>query len=50
MIIDINASLTSEELEMLKQAEAVPIVFDEDCPELTEVELLEFRRVSDVIR
>ncbi|GHU24649.1 hypothetical protein FACS1894164_11790 [Spirochaetia bacterium] len=30
-----------------KEAMKYPITFDEDCPELTDEELLEFRRVSD---
>ena len=46
--IDITKPLTPEELEMLKEAEAAPIVFDEDCPELTEEQLSEFHRVSEI--
>ena len=46
--IDITKPLTPEELEMLKEAEAAPIVFDEDCPELTEEQLAEFHRVSEI--
>lgn len=48
--IDIYAPLTEEQKAMLDRAESMPIVFDEDCPELTEEELQEFRRVSDVRR
>lgn len=44
--IDITQPLTDEQLEMLKQAEAAPVVFDEDCPELTEEQLSEFRRIG----
>lgn len=46
--IDITKPLTPEELEMLKEAEAAPIVFDEDCPELTKEQLSEFHRVSEI--
>lgn len=46
--IDITKPLTPKELEMLKEAEAAPIVFDEDCPELTEEQLSEFHRVSEI--
>ncbi len=46
--IDITKPLTPEEHEMLKEAEAAPIVFDEDCPELTEEQLSEFHRVSEI--
>ena len=46
--IDITQPLTSEEIEMLKQADAKPIVFDEDCPELTDEQLAEFHRVSEI--
>ena len=46
--IDINAPLTEEQKAMLDRSESMPIVFDEDCPELTEAELLEVKRVADV--
>ena len=48
--IDINAPLTEEQKAMLDRSASMPIVFDEDCPELTEAELLEFKRVADVRR
>lgn len=38
--------LTEEELEELRALKKRPIVFDEDCPELTEEQLKEFRRVN----
>lgn len=41
-----RGSITPEEIEMLERASRVPIVFDEDSPELTEDDLKEFRRVS----
>ena len=42
-----RGEITQEEIEMLERASKMPIVFDEDSPELTEDELKEFRRVSD---
>ena len=46
--IDITKPLTDEQIKMLEEAEAAPIVFDEDCPELTEEQLSEFHRVSEI--
>jgi uncharacterized protein (DUF4415 family) len=39
--------ITQEEIEMLERASKMPIVFDEDSPELTEEDLKGFRRVSE---
>ena len=36
--------LTEEELEELLALKNRPIVFDEDCPELTDEELKQFKR------
>ena len=38
--------LTTEEQKMLEEVAKRPVVFDEDCPELTEDELKQFRSVS----
>lgn len=38
--------LTEEELEELHSLKNRPIVFDEDCPELTNEELKQFKRVN----
>lgn len=38
--------LTEEELEELRNLKNRPIVFDEDCPELTDEELKQFKRVN----
>lgn len=38
--------LTTEEQKMLEEVAKRPVVFEEDCPELTEDELKQFRRVS----
>ena len=48
-IIDVNAPLTTEQkarLEALKQMSDDDIVYDEDCPKLTEEQLSQFRRVN----
>lgn len=42
-----RGAITQEEIEMLERASKMPIIFDEDSPELTREELKEFRRVSD---
>lgn len=42
-----RGTITPEEIEMLKTASKVPIIFDEDSPELTEEDLKGFRRVSE---
>ena len=36
---------TSEQIAEVRRAASIPIVFDEDCPELTSEELSEFKRV-----
>ena len=48
--IDVSAELTSEQLNMLKEAENTEYVFDEDNPILSREELAQFRRVSDLIK
>ena len=48
-IIDVNAPLTPEqkaELAVLKTMTDDDIVYDEDCPELTNEELSQFKRVN----
>lgn len=42
---DIPKELTAEERKMLEEVAKRPVVFDEDCPELTEDELKQFRSV-----
>lgn len=41
--IDLNAPLTDEQKQMLKALKDRPIEFDEDCPELTEEQLSQFK-------
>jgi hypothetical protein len=38
--------LTPEQLAEIREAEKRPIVFDEDCPELTDEQLAEFKPVN----
>ena len=48
--IDIYEPLKEEQIIILEKSAAAPIVFDEDCPELTVEELSEFERGSDIWR
>ncbi len=48
-IIDVNAPLTEEQkarLAILKTMTDDDIVYDEDCPKLTDEELKQFKRVN----
>ena len=44
-----KAKLTKAQIEMIEKAKKMPVVVDEDSPELTD-ELSEFRRVSEIRR
>lgn len=44
--IDFSKGLTEEQLATLREVDASPIVFDEDCPELTKEQLAKCTRVS----
>lgn len=46
-ICDVKRKLTAEEKEMLEALKDRPIEFDEDCPELTDEQLRQFRRISE---
>ena len=48
--IDVSKPLTKEQLNELKEAAKRPIVYDEDCPKLTEEQLRSFHRVNDYNR
>ena len=41
---EINAALSEEEIKMLEASKDKPIVFDEDCPEITPEKAVKFRR------
>ena len=48
-VIDLNAPLRPEQLERLKLLENMTdedIVYDEDCPKLTDEQLKRFKRVN----
>ena len=45
-ILHKNQPLTDEEREEIRALKNRPIVFDEDCPELTEEQLRLFKRVN----
>lgn len=48
-VIDVNAPLTEEQkarLAILKQMSDDDIVYDEDCPKLTDEQLSQFKRVN----
>lgn len=45
--IDLNEPLTEAQKQMLEALKDRPIEFDEDCPELTDEQLRQFRRISD---
>ena len=48
-VIDVNAPLTEEQkarLAVLKTMTDDDIVYDEDCPKLTDEELSQFKRVN----
>ena len=47
--IDFNKELTEKQKKMLEMLENRPVVFDEDCPELTKEELSKFKRVSQQV-
>ena len=41
-----NTPLTPEQIDEIKEAAKYPIVFDEDCPEMTREQLKQFRPVN----
>ena len=40
---DIDPELTADEIRELELSEQKPVVFDDDCPEMTVAQLLEFK-------
>lgn len=45
MLRDLSDELSAEELMELELAEAKPVSYDPDCPEMTEEQLKQFRHV-----
>ena len=43
-----NTPLTPEQIKRLDALKDRPIVFDEDCPEMTDEQLRQFRRVHPI--
>ena len=41
-----GTGLTPEEMAMLEEAEKLPQVYDDDCPELTDEQLAQFQPVN----
>ena len=41
-----GAKPTPEQIAMIEAAKKLPVVFDEECPEMTEEQLRQFRRVN----
>ena len=48
--IDVSKELTPAQVKMLKDAEKLEYVYDEDAPPLTKEELSQFKRVSDLVK
>ena len=49
-VLNEKKTLTEEERKKIKEAAKRPVVFDEDCPELMDEQLSEFRRVHQANR
>lgn len=45
--VDKDAELTPEQVKMLKDLKKRPIVYDDDCPELSDDQLAELKAVVD---
>ena len=41
-----NEPLTPEQIKQIEEADKLPIAFDEDCPELTEIQLMEIAAMA----
>ncbi len=48
MMNHLSAQLTPEELDELETVENLPIIFDDDCPEMTSDMLKQFRRMDQI--
>ena len=46
--INVTGKLSAEQIHMLEKAEEMPIVYDEDSPELSDEELSQFKRISEI--
>ena len=41
-----NESLNQEQIKQIEEADKKPIIFDEDCPELTDAQLMEIAAIA----
>lgn len=48
--IDLNKPLSSAQKEMLNALATRPVTLDKDCPEMTEAQLAQFKRISEANR
>lgn len=48
MMNSLSPELTPEEMAEIEAAEKLPVIFDDDCPEMTEEMLREFHRMDMV--
>ena len=48
MMNSLSPELTQEEIAELEAAEKMPIIFDDDCPEMTSEMLKQFHRMDTV--
>ncbi len=48
MMNSLPAELTPEEIAELEAAEKLPVVFDDDCPEMTKETLKQFQRMNKI--
>ena len=46
--IDVKKKPSEKQNKILQEMEKTPISYDEDCPELSDEELAQFRRISDI--
>ena len=49
-IVNLDKPLTKKQIKMLEKMVNRPIVYDEDCPELTEEQLKQFKEAADLKR
>ena len=45
-IVEEEMTFNKEELKEIKKAREMPVVFDDDCPEVTPEKAMKFRRIN----
>ena len=45
-IVEEEMTFNKEELKEIKRAREMPVVFDDDCPEVTPEKAMKFRRIN----